>query len=215
MSLDSLAQLAELAYLVIFALAALDVVFPVLPSETAVVLGGVLAWQGRLHVAAVLLVAAAGAVVGDHLSYGLGRWTRRAGQPRRADGKVARLQAWAAHQLEARGWSVLLVARFIPGGRTASTFVSGRLTYPLPRFSPITVVAGILWAAFGTSLGYLGGRTFHDNTLLGTALGVAVGASVGVLVQLGTDWHTRRVARRAVATAASESPESDDEDLAA
>jgi membrane-associated protein len=211
-SLDGLAELSEIAYLVIFLLAAFDVVVPILPSETAVVLGGVLAWQGRLNPAGVLAVAALGAIGGDHLSYGLGRWTRRAVQPRRPDGKVARLQAWAAQQLESRGAAVLLVARFIPGGRTASTFVSGRLTYPLPRFSSVTVAAGLLWAAFGTSLGYLGGRTFHENTLLGTALGVAIGTTVGLAVERTMDWRARRSARRAAL--ASEAADSD-EDLAA
>jgi membrane-associated protein len=211
-SLDGLADLSEVAYLVIFLLAAFDVILPILPSETAVVLGGVLAWQGRLHPAAVLAVAAVGAITGDHLSYGLGRWTRRAGQPRRADGKVARLQAWAEHQLEARGAAVLLVARFIPGGRTASTFVSGRLSYPLPRFSSVTVVAGVLWAAFGTSLGYLGGRAFHENTLLATALGVAIGTTIGLVVERVMDWRARRHARRA---ALATEPTDSDEDLAA
>jgi membrane protein DedA with SNARE-associated domain len=210
-SLDGLADLSEVAYLVIFLLAAFDVVFPILPSETAVVLGGVLAWQGRLNPAAVLAVAALGAISGDHLSYGLGRWTQRAWKTRRADGKVARLQAWAAHQLEERGAAVLIVARFIPGGRTASTFVSGRLNYCLPRFSSVTVVAGVLWAAFGTSLGYLGGRTFHENTLLGTALGVAIGTTIGLVVERTMDWRHRRSARLAEA---AEAPDSD-EDLAA
>jgi membrane-associated protein len=214
-SLDGLADLAGLAYLVIFVLAALDVVFPILPSETAVVLGGVLAWQGRLNWAVVLLVAAAGAIAGDHLSYGLGRWTRRAGQPRRQDSKVARIQAWASHQLEARGLPVLLIARFIPGGRTASTFVSGRLTYPLPRFSAVTVVAGILWAAFGTFLGYLGGTTFHDNTILGTALGVAIGTAFGMAVQFGTAWRSRRAARRHRDESTAEEASDSDEHLAA
>jgi membrane-associated protein len=142
----------------------------------------------------VLLMAA---ISGDHLSYGLGRWSRRAGQPRRKDSKVAKLQSWAAHQLEARGLPVLLVARFIPGGRTASTFVSGRLTFPLPRFSIVTVIAGLLWAAFATSLGYLGGTTFHDNTFLGTALGVAIGSGLALAVELVMSWRTRRAARRA------------------
>ena len=210
-SLDRLADLSEVAYLVIFLLAAFDVVMPILPSETAVVLGGVLAWQGRLNPAAVLAVAALGAIAGDHLSYGLGRWTRRAWQTRRADGKVARLQAWAEHQLEARGAAVLLVARFIPGGRTASTFVSGRLNYCLPRFSSVTVIAGVLWAAFGTSLGYLGGRTFHENTLLGTALGVAIGTTIGLAVERTMDWRSRRAARQAQADDRSDA----DEDLAA
>ena len=48
-TLDFLADLAALAYVLVLVLAAFDVVVPILPSESAVILGGVLAWQGRLH----------------------------------------------------------------------------------------------------------------------------------------------------------------------
>ncbi|HKA85697.1 MAG TPA: VTT domain-containing protein [Acidimicrobiales bacterium] len=181
--LDALAGLGLLAYLLVFGFAAFDVVFPVLPSEATVILAGVLAWQGRLSIVAVGLAAAAGAIVGDHMSYGLGRWTSR-GALRRPRGKVARLQAWAAQQLHVRGPTVLLVARFVPGGRTASTFMSGRLRLPLARFSAVTCVAGPLWAAFAASLGYIGGTTFHDHTLLATGLGIAVGLALAGLAEL-------------------------------
>jgi membrane protein DedA with SNARE-associated domain len=181
--LDVIAELGLLAYLLVFGFAALDVVIPLLPSEATVILAGVLAWQGRLSIVAVGLAAAAGAIVGDHMSYGLGRWTSRGGL-RRSRGKVARLQAWAGQQLHVRGPTVLLVARFVPGGRTASTFMSGRLRLPLARFSAVTCVAGPLWAAFAASLGYLGGTTFHDHTLLATGLGIAVGLSLAGLAEL-------------------------------
>ena len=150
-TLDLLADMAALAYLLVLALAAFDVVVPVLPSESAVILGGVLAWQGRLHPVPLILAAAAGAIAGDHLSYAIGRWTQR-GRPqphRRGDrrmGKAERLQLWAARQLDRRGPALLIVARFIPGGRTASTFMSGRTAYPLSRFTPPVVAAGLLWA---------------------------------------------------------------------
>ena len=181
--LNALADLGVLAYLLIFGFAALDVVLPVLPSEATVILAGVLAWQGRLSIVAVGLAAAAGAIVGDHLSYGLGRWTSRRGV-RRSRSKVARMQMWAAQQLQIRGPTVLLVARFVPGGRTASTFMSGRLRFPIARFSAVTCLAGPLWAAFGASLGYLGGTTFHDHTLLATGLGVGVGVTLAALAEL-------------------------------
>jgi membrane protein DedA with SNARE-associated domain len=182
--LNALAGLGLLAYLLIFAFAALDVVFPVLPSEATVILAGVLAWQGRLNIVAIGAAAAVGAIAGDHLSYGLGRWTSRGGASRRTGGRMARLQGWAAEQLEIRGPMILLVARFIPGGRTASTFMSGRLRYPLARFSAVTCIAGPLWASFGAALGYLGGTTFHDHTIWATGLGIAVGVTIAALVEL-------------------------------
>jgi membrane-associated protein len=190
-TLDFLADLSALAYLLVFALAAFDVVVPVLPSESAVILGGVLAWQGRLHPVPLLLSAAVGAVLGDHLSYSIGRWTRR-GRPRRGDAatadgrdrKGARLHTWAASQLDVRGPTLLIVARFIPGGRTAATFIAGRTAYPLRRFTPIVVLAGLLWASFATLLGYIGGSAFHEQTLLATGLGILLAVGFGALIEL-------------------------------
>jgi membrane protein DedA with SNARE-associated domain len=73
------------------------------------------------------------------------------------------------------------------------------------------VMAGLLWAAFGTSLGYLGGRTFHENTFLATALGVAIGTTVGLAVERTMDWRSRRAARLGQA----EDPPDAEEELAA
>lgn len=196
-TLDLLADLSALAYLLVLALAAFDVVMPVLPSETAVILGGVLAWQGRLHPVPLVLAAALGAIAGDHLSYSIGRWTQR-GRPQpghqrhRRMGKAERLQVWAGRQLERRGPSLLIVARFIPGGRTASTFMAGRTAYPLRRFTPATVGAGVLWASFATMLGYVGGHAFHEQTLLATGLGLVLAVAFAALVELVMSWRERR-----------------------
>src|SRR4051812_42170767 len=59
----------------IFALALLDAVVPIVPSETAVIIGGVAVATGGAPYPlwAVLVVAAAGAFVGDNLSFTIGR----------------------------------------------------------------------------------------------------------------------------------------------
>lgn len=209
-TLDLLAELAALSYLLVLGLAALDVVFPVLPSESVVILGGVLAWQGRLHPVPLVAAAAVGALIGDHMSYGLGRWTQR-GRPQgrgrdRRRSKVAKLQAWASEQLERRGPAVLIVARFVPGGRTAGTFVAGRTAYPLRRFTPTTMVAGLLWASFAVALGYVGGSTFHEQTFLATGLGILLAVGCAALVELVSS-RLRRVPAGGVARA-----DGDDED---
>ena len=100
-------------------------------------------------------------------------------------GKAERLQIWAARQLDRRGPTLLIVARFIPGGRTASTFMAGRTAYPLRAVharrssSPAS-----LWAAFATMLGYIGGQAFHDQTLLATGLGMLLALGFAGLVEL-------------------------------
>jgi membrane protein DedA with SNARE-associated domain len=60
-------------YLFLFVIAALDAVIPLVPSETSVILAGVLASQGDLVLIFVILFAGAGALAGDNLSYWIGR----------------------------------------------------------------------------------------------------------------------------------------------
>ena len=74
------------------------------------------------------------------------------------------------------------MARFVPGGRTATTFTSGVVGLRWhTRFAPFIAVAAVLWALYGALLGYLGGRIFRDQPLyaLLVAFGIA-GAVAGV-----------------------------------
>ena len=73
---DSLADLvtdSPITYVVIFSMAAIDVVLPVLPAEATVTASAVLAGQGTLNVAWVMVAAGLGAFVGDNVAYWIGR----------------------------------------------------------------------------------------------------------------------------------------------
>ncbi len=60
------------SYLVIFAAATIDAFFPLVPSETLVVIGGNLASSGDLQLLLVILAGAGGAVLGDNISFWVG-----------------------------------------------------------------------------------------------------------------------------------------------
>ncbi|HEY4621415.1 MAG TPA: hypothetical protein VIG93_06900, partial [Gaiellaceae bacterium] len=62
------------AYPIIFVVAAVDAFFPLVPGETVVIVGGSLASSGDLVLPLVILAGAAGAVLGDNISYGIGAW---------------------------------------------------------------------------------------------------------------------------------------------
>ena len=101
-------------FIIIFTIAALDSVFPIVPSETLVIVGGVSAGAGDLSLALVMGSAFGGAFVGDHMSYFLGRRashfiTRR--YERTEKGK-RRLES-VIHQIHERGGLLLITARFI------------------------------------------------------------------------------------------------------
>ena len=178
---------APQAYAILFAVAALDAVVPAVPSETALILAGLLSVEGsQLALHWVIVSAAAGALVGDTSSYALGRHVGHPLRRRFFDGPRSRAaMSWAATQLDRRGGTLIIVARFVPGGRTAVTLTCGMTRFPLRSFAPFAVAAACLWAVYGGALGYLGGRVFHDRPWL--ALLVAFG-----IAAVSEAWQRRR-----------------------
>jgi membrane-associated protein len=170
-------------YPLLFGICAGDAVLPALPSETAMIVCGIQAARGQLSLELVIAVGAAGAFTGDNSSYALGRYAGQPAVDRFFSGERAQARLdWAKRFLKERGSYVLIVARFIPGGRTATTFTSGLVRVRwLTRFLPYIFAAAVLWALYGALLGYLGGRLFKDHPIyaLLVALGIAGAVTVG------------------------------------
>ncbi|MGD9701758.1 MAG: DedA family protein [Acidimicrobiia bacterium] len=167
--------------LIIFVIAYLDSVVPIVPSETCVIIGGIAAGQGHYPLAVVIACGATGAFLGDNTAYTIGSW---AGPwfERRAERKPktrARLD-WGKQQIRTRGGLLLITARFIPGGRTMLTLASGITHQPRRWFVSWILVAAVIWATYASLLGYAGGRAFKDNHT--AAFGVAFGAAVSITV---------------------------------
>ena len=136
-----------------------------LPSETAVIALGVAA-AGSADPRIVLLIAcaAAGAFLGDNLSYLIGRrfgpWAERRFF---ASGKGARSRAWAERALHRFGMQVIIVCRFIPGGRTGGH--ADLRAHRLPAL-PVRHRGGDL-GAVRLLHRPLGGKAFEDKPWVG------------------------------------------------
>jgi len=181
------------AYPLLFGICAGDAVIPILPSETAMIVCGLQAARGQLSLGLVIAVGALGAFVGDNVSYAGGRWVGPPFVDRFFSGEKARGRLeWAKGFLSERGSYVLVVARFIPGGRTATTFTSGLVHLRwLMRFVPYILVAAVLWALYGALLGYIGGRIFKDHPLYALLVAFGIAAGVTGLVE-GGRWLRNR-----------------------
>jgi membrane protein DedA with SNARE-associated domain len=171
-------------YPLLFAICAGDALIPAFPSETAVIVCGIQSARGQLSLEWVIVWAAAGAFTGDNASYAVGRWLGTPAVKRFFSGEVAQGRLnWARNFLKERGSYILIVARFIPGGRTAATFTSGLVRLPWSmRFAPYILAAAVLWSVYAALLGYLGGRLFEDQPIyaLLLAFGIAAVITVGV-----------------------------------
>jgi membrane-associated protein len=182
-------------YAFLFVVCAVDAIFPLVPSETSVILAGVLASTGDLNLVLVILFSAGGAIAGDNVSYWIGRKVGHRFVNRFFRGERRKQVDWAHRQVEQRGGYLIIIGRFIPGGRIVVTLSCGMLEMPWRRFIAFDVVAGLVWGTYAAMLGYVGGRTFEESPLKGFLLAFAVALAVAGLIE-GFRWLRRR---RAVA----------------
>lgn len=180
--------------LIILAIAFFDSVIPVVPSETAVILGGIAAGRGDQNLVLVIAAGAVGAFLGDNTAYLIGRrfsaWIHRRAENNE---KTARRVEWARNQIRTRGGPLLITARFIPGGRTALTVTSGLTRQPRGWFAGWVAIAAILWATYAAVLGAVFGRSFKDNHTM--AFFLAFGTALAITVIIEIVRHVRSSAR--------------------
>ncbi|WP_418961353.1 DedA family protein [Streptomyces tritici] len=195
--LDSLAPLTAgpWIYAAISTSVLLDVFLPVLPSGVLVVTAAtsaaaasVTAATAAPSVPALLLCAATASVLGDLGAY---RMARRGGldrvlaRSRRLRGAQERLGTALTHG----GGALVVLARFVPAGRSVVSLAAGAARRPVQDFLPWSALAGLTWAAYSVGLGYLGGQWLGANWL-------GAAASVLALFLAGTlaGWVIRRPA---------------------
>lgn len=173
-------------YVALFAIAAIDGFFPAVPSESLVITAGVFAASsGEPNLLLVILAAAVGAFVGDHISYTIGRMGGSRVRAKMPPGsKSGALFDWAERTLAQRGGLILVVARYIPGGRTAVTLTAGSVRFPLRKFSFYDGIAALSWGIYSAFIGYLGGHAFEDNPIMGLAVGLGIALAITGIVEL-------------------------------
>jgi membrane-associated protein len=178
-------QASPLTYLAVLGACALDAVLPVVPSEAVVIAASVLAARGELSIWLIALAAAAGGFLGDTGSYVLGRTAGAAAAGRLfRSPKAKRRLTWAREALDRHGGTIIVVARFVPGGRTATTFTAGMVRLSWPRFAAADAVGATLWAAYAAGLGYLGGETFDRRPLYAFLFGLGLALLVTLVVEV-------------------------------
>jgi membrane protein DedA with SNARE-associated domain len=135
-----------------------------IPSEIAFGFGGVLAYQGHLSLALVIILGTLAELAGSLVSYGVGR---KGGRPLvdkygryllitrtdmdRAERFVAGRGAWAVP-----------VGRALPFVRTFMSLICGIIEVPLARFALLSLLGTAIYAAIVSSVGYALASTWNS-----------------------------------------------------
>jgi membrane protein DedA with SNARE-associated domain len=132
------------------------------PGETILLAAGFFAANGHFALLLVMLVAAAGAVVGDNIGFAIGHhygrgFLLRFGRfffltPRR----LARISGF----FERHGNRTILVARFITGLRVFAALFAGASQMPWRVFLVYNIAGAVIWAVAISTLGYLFGHSW-------------------------------------------------------
>ena len=78
---------------------------------------------------------------------------------------------------------LIIVCRFIPGGRTAVTLSCGLIGYSRRRFVVATAIAAVIWALYAFFIGRLGGKAFEDRPWVGFLVAFGVTLAVSGLIE--------------------------------
>lgn len=192
-----------LALLLVFLLPALEAsVFlgVVLPGEVGVILGGVLANQGKLPLAAALAAGISGAIIGDSIGYWVGD---RYGE--RVLSKIPHrlLKPEDLHKAEANvrrlGGKSVFVGRFTAALRALVPGLAGMSRLPYGRFLAWNAAGGALWAGAFVLLGYAAGSQYKRIERYANYIGLAL------LIAIAAYLLYRRHRRRTAATDAGSS----------
>jgi undecaprenyl-diphosphatase len=196
--LDTAAQLASpWAYIVLALLAAAEsaaFVGLALPGEAAMMLGGFLAFQGRVSLGWMMVAGALGAVVGDSVGYEIGRLFGDPLKRSRLGRKVGE-ERWARAEayLRAKGGRAVFLGRFVGLLRALVPALAGMSRMPYRTFLPWNVAGGVVWAPGFVLLGHLAGSSYRQvERIVGRAslLLVVVVVVVGSVV-VAARWVAR------------------------
>jgi membrane protein DedA with SNARE-associated domain len=148
--------IAQLGYVGIVAALVLGGLGLPIPEEAPILVGAVLAHEGRLVPAGAFAACLLGVIAGDFVVYGLGYWHGE---------RVLNLpltRRWISREREARfaglihrhGLKVLVACRFAPGVRSAAYLTAGILRLPPLRMLGFDLVAASLTTGLFFATGF-------------------------------------------------------------
>jgi membrane protein DedA with SNARE-associated domain len=177
--------LGRFGYAAVFAFVAIESLGIPLPGETMLIAAALYAGAShQLSIGVIIVVAAAGAIIGDNIGFGLGHWggyrllLRYGPYIRLHEGRIK----LARYLFQRHGGKVVFFGRFISVLRTYAAFLAGTARMAWPRFLVFNAAGGIVWATgYGTGAYLAGSQINRLSGPVDLALG---GVAVVVVVTL-------------------------------
>ena len=171
------------------------------PGETGLIAAGVLASQGRLNITAVIIVAAAGAIIGDNIGYLIGRKGGRWILERPGRFETGRREVLEVGEpfFERHGSKAVFFGRFFLGLRIWASWLAGATRMHWRSFLAWNALGGILWATVVGLLAYTLGKSAGNLVQTFGLFGLVV-----VALTIASALTIRKRRRRQIATRANE-----------
>ena len=168
------------AFVLMAAMLIVDGFFPFVPGETAVVTLSTLAAAGGGSLLwVVLVVAVAATMVGDAISFaigrrvGIGRWRWMRGP------RMSAIFERASVGLNRRPGLYLIGAKFLPFVRVAVTMTAGASGLSVRRYLPRSCAASTIYTLYHVVVGAAAGFWFTVNPLLAALIAITVIFALG------------------------------------
>jgi membrane-associated protein len=158
------------------------VVFPFLPGDTLLFIGGAFAASGTLSLLALLVILLVASVAGNTVNYLIGRWIG----PKVFDTNIPVLERFLDREAlrkthdfyERHGGKTIVMARFVPVVRTFAPFVAGASSMNATRFQLFNVFGALLWVLLLVFLGYFFGNIPFIKQYLNVIVLVGIAAAI-------------------------------------
>ena len=170
------------AALAIFGLVISTLVLP-LPEELALMAAGWWAHEGALPLWAAWVAATAANVVGDTLSYLIGRYFLERMLHTRFGKRLVspEMREWGEDFVKRHGVWAIVIGRFLVALRGPVYFAIGASKYPIGRFELINTAVALVEGAALVWLGYVFGESVKLSHEV-RWIEIAVGASILLLI---------------------------------
>jgi membrane protein DedA with SNARE-associated domain len=185
-------------------------------SEITFGFAGVLAYQGHLNLALVIIIGSLAELAGSYASYAVGRI---GGKPLVAkvgkyvlvtQGDVDRAERFLA----GRGAWAIPVARMLPFVRAFTSIVAGLVRIPAARFGVLSLIGTVIYATVLSVIGYEVGHAWNSINH-GLTVATYILVAVVVIAIVGFVLYRLRQFRREAAQASGQAAQAQEQGAAA